>query len=131
MKAVSARLFSAAMHCINLSSGQLFRMQTAAGLPPKSFSEKASTWYIFIFMTSDICYIFFENKIYATPSFLAVLLPDYFLQGLVIYIGKLSASGIYILTSAAAQSHVYASFSQVFHKCVYLFFLRFLKFCRV
>lgn len=41
-KAVSDRLFSAAMACMRSSSSQLSRGQTAAGLPAKTESVKAS-----------------------------------------------------------------------------------------
>src|ERR1035437_292987 len=53
MKAVSARLFSAAIFCIISSGRGWVNMQTAAGLPPKSFSVKASTWNICIFISKN------------------------------------------------------------------------------
>ena len=42
--AVSARLFSAAIDCITLSSSQYSSGQTAAGFPPNNLSLNASTW---------------------------------------------------------------------------------------
>ena len=45
-KAVSAKLFSAAILCRSTSdtSAAEFRRITAAGFPPKGTDEKASTW---------------------------------------------------------------------------------------
>ena len=50
MKAVSARLFSAAMDCIRPSSSQESSGHTAAGFPRNNPAAKASTWKIGIGM---------------------------------------------------------------------------------
>ena len=50
-KAVSARLFSAAMCCINGSDNHVSNGHTAAGLPPNSLSVNASTWYMLVLIT--------------------------------------------------------------------------------
>jgi hypothetical protein len=46
MKAVSERLFSSAIDCINSSDKEPDIGITAAGLPENSLSVKASTWNI-------------------------------------------------------------------------------------
>src|SRR5262245_4510484 len=52
-KAVSERLFSAAIACSTPSGSQASRGHTAAGLPAKTRSVKASTWKMGILMTME------------------------------------------------------------------------------